>query len=61
MVFLFQAAKSAGLSDGEIKDLLESYTSKKIKDKLKNSTQEALDNGVSFSLRLNRETRDIEH
>ncbi|XP_008320959.1 glutathione S-transferase kappa 1 [Cynoglossus semilaevis] len=43
---LSEAAKSAGLSDGEIKDLLESYTSKKIKDKLKNSTQEALDNGA---------------
>uniref|UniRef100_A0A8C5DUV8 Glutathione S-transferase kappa n=1 Tax=Gouania willdenowi TaxID=441366 RepID=A0A8C5DUV8_GOUWI len=38
---LIEAATKAGLSVGEIKELLEMYTSKEIKDKLKSSTQEA--------------------
>lgn len=42
-----QAAKKAGLSDGEIKDALEMAASKEIKDKLKGATQKALDYGVS--------------
>ncbi|XP_028326094.1 glutathione S-transferase kappa 1-like [Gouania willdenowi] len=39
---LIEAATKAGLSVGEIKELLEMYTSKEIKDKLKSSTQEAV-------------------
>lgn len=42
-----QAAKKAGLSDEEIKDALEMATSDKIKDKLKDTTQRALEYGVS--------------
>lgn len=42
-----QAAKKAGLSDSEIKDALEMAASKEIKDKLKGTTQKALDYGVS--------------
>lgn len=42
-----QAAKKAGLPDSEIKALLQLSTSKEIKDKLKSSTQEAIDHGVS--------------
>ena len=46
--FLFlQAAKKAGLSDDEIKTALELYNTKEIKDKLKRTTQDALDYGVS--------------
>lgn len=43
---LAEAAMKAGLSESEIKDLLELSTSKMIKDKLKSTTQEALDNGA---------------
>ncbi|XP_037640253.1 glutathione S-transferase kappa 1-like [Sebastes umbrosus] len=43
---LSEAAMKAGLSDGEIKEVLEMSTSKAIKDKLKSSTQEALDHGA---------------
>lgn len=42
-----QAAKKAGLSDGEIKAALGMAASKEIKDKLKDTTQKALDYGVS--------------
>lgn len=42
-----QAAKKAGLSDGKIKDALEMAASKEIKDRLKDTTQKALDYGVS--------------
>lgn len=42
-----QAAKKAGLSDDEIKHALEMATSDKIKDKLKGTTQKALEYGVS--------------
>ncbi|XP_062277865.1 glutathione S-transferase kappa 1-like [Scomber scombrus] len=42
---LSEAAKKAGLSDNEIKELLQLYSSKEIKDKLKSSTQEAIDHG----------------
>lgn len=45
--FVLQAALKAGLSDDEIKELLELSISKEIKDKLKSSTQDALDYGVS--------------
>lgn len=43
---LSEAAKKAGLSDDEIKDALEMATSVKIKDKLKGTTQKALDYGA---------------
>lgn len=43
---LSEAALKAGLSDSEIKEALEMSTSKAIKDKLKSSTQEALDHGA---------------
>ncbi|XP_058504762.1 glutathione S-transferase kappa 1 [Solea solea] len=43
---LSEAAKKAGLSDGEIKDALELCTTQHIKDKLKNTTQEAFDVGA---------------
>ncbi|KAG7237591.1 hypothetical protein INR49_032037 [Caranx melampygus] len=43
---LSEAAKQAGLSDGEIKELLQLSTSKEIKEKLKSTTQEALDIGA---------------
>ncbi|XP_074509411.1 glutathione S-transferase kappa 1-like [Sebastes fasciatus] len=43
---LSEAAMKAGLSDREIKEVLEMSTSKAIKDKLKSSTQEALDHGA---------------
>lgn len=46
---LAEAGKKAGLSESEIKELLELSTTKMIKDKLKSTTQEALDNG-SFGL-----------
>ena len=46
-LFFLQAAKKAGLSDSEIKDLLELSTTKELKDKLKSTTQDALDYGVS--------------
>lgn len=42
---LSEAAKKAGLSDSEIKELLSMCTSAAIKDKLKNSSQEALNYG----------------
>lgn len=42
---LSEAAKKAGLSDSEIKELLSMCTSAAIKEKLKSSTQEALDYG----------------
>lgn len=56
-----QAAMKAGLSDREIKEVLEMSTSKAIKDKLKSSTQEALDHGVSCPsvLLVDSERRDI--
>lgn len=43
---LAEAAKQAGLSDGEIKELLQLSMSKEIKEKLKSTTQEALDIGA---------------
>ncbi|TNN02722.1 glutathione S-transferase kappa 1-like [Takifugu flavidus] len=43
---LAEAAKKAGLSDGVIKDALETAASKEIKDKLKDATQKALDYGA---------------
>lgn len=51
--FFSQAAVKAGLPASEIEELLKLSTSKQIKDKLKSTTQEALDHGVSqilFSL-----------
>ncbi|KAG7474230.1 glutathione S-transferase kappa 1 [Solea senegalensis] len=45
LIFL-QAAKKAGLSDSEIKEVLELCTTQHIKDKLINTTQEALDVGA---------------
>ncbi|XP_008300309.1 glutathione S-transferase kappa 1 [Stegastes partitus] len=39
---LSEAAAKAGLSDSEIKEALAAYTSQKVKDKLKTSTQDAL-------------------
>lgn len=50
-----QAAKKAGLSDGEIKDALEMAASKEIKDKLKEATQTALDYGVGPNLVITRQ------
>ncbi|XP_060936763.1 glutathione S-transferase kappa 1-like [Limanda limanda] len=44
---LSEAAKKAGLSDDEIKAALELYNTKEIKDKLKNTTQDALGYGAS--------------
>lgn len=44
-----QAALKSGFADSEIKELLKLATSAEIKDKLKKSTQEALDYGVSSS------------
>lgn len=44
-----QAALKAGLSDSEIQELLKLSTAKEIKEKLKSSTQDALDYGVSCS------------
>ncbi|KAJ8005162.1 hypothetical protein DPEC_G00143780 [Dallia pectoralis] len=46
-----EAAMKAGISAGETEELLKLSTSKLIKDKLKNSTQEALDHGA-FGLPL---------
>ncbi|XP_070767747.1 glutathione S-transferase kappa 1 [Enoplosus armatus] len=43
---LSEAAMKAGLSDSEIKEVLKLSTSKEIKDKLKSSTQDALDHGA---------------
>ncbi|XP_026173326.1 glutathione S-transferase kappa 1-like isoform X2 [Mastacembelus armatus] len=43
---LSEAAVKAGLSESEIKELLELYTSPKMKDKLKSATQDALDYGA---------------
>ncbi|XP_071326178.1 glutathione S-transferase kappa 1 [Trachinotus anak] len=43
---LSEAAKKAGLSDSEIKEVLQLSTSKEIKDKLKSTTQDALDYGA---------------
>ncbi|KAM9310654.1 glutathione S-transferase kappa 1-like [Pholidichthys leucotaenia] len=43
---LSEAAKKAGLSENEIKELLEMSTTTEIKDKLKNTTQAALDYGA---------------
>uniref|UniRef100_A0A7N8XBP8 Glutathione S-transferase kappa n=1 Tax=Mastacembelus armatus TaxID=205130 RepID=A0A7N8XBP8_9TELE len=40
------AAVKAGLSESEIKELLELYTSPKMKDKLRSTTQDALDYGA---------------
>lgn len=41
-----QAAKKAGLSDGDVQEILQMYTSQPIKDKLKNTTEHALSYGV---------------
>uniref|UniRef100_A0A3Q3FHE6 DSBA-like thioredoxin domain-containing protein n=1 Tax=Labrus bergylta TaxID=56723 RepID=A0A3Q3FHE6_9LABR len=41
-----QAALKAGLSDSEIKEVLNIYTSQEIKDKLKSSSEDALDYGA---------------
>lgn len=43
---LSEAAKKAGLSENEIKEVLSMYTSKEIKDKLKKSSEEALNYGA---------------
>lgn len=43
---LSEAAKKAGMSDVEIKKAMELASSKEIKDKLKSTTQEALDHGA---------------
>uniref|UniRef100_A0A8C9XJX5 Glutathione S-transferase kappa n=1 Tax=Sander lucioperca TaxID=283035 RepID=A0A8C9XJX5_SANLU len=43
---LSEAAMKAGLSDSEIKEVLKLSTSKEIKDKLKSTTQCALDHGA---------------
>uniref|UniRef100_A0A3Q3KLA0 Glutathione S-transferase kappa n=1 Tax=Mastacembelus armatus TaxID=205130 RepID=A0A3Q3KLA0_9TELE len=43
---LSEAAVKAGLSESEIKELLELYTSPKMKDKLRSTTQDALDYGA---------------
>ncbi|KAM9310800.1 glutathione S-transferase kappa 1-like [Pholidichthys leucotaenia] len=43
---LSEAAKKAGLSENEIKEVLEMSTTTEIKDKLKNATQAALDYGA---------------
>lgn len=43
---LSEAAMKAGLSDSKIKEMLELSTSKEIKDKLKRTTQVALDHGA---------------
>lgn len=43
---LSEAAKKAGLTDGEIEEALKLYTSQEIKDKLKHSTEEALNYGA---------------
>ncbi|KAM8868913.1 tyrosine-protein kinase STYK1b [Spinachia spinachia] len=43
---LSEAATKAGLSDSEIKEVLELSSSKEIKDKLKSATQIALDHGA---------------
>ncbi|XP_060905308.1 glutathione S-transferase kappa 1-like [Labrus mixtus] len=43
---LSEAALKAGLSDSEIKEVLNMYTSQEIKDKLKSSSEEALDYGA---------------
>ncbi|XP_040021775.1 glutathione S-transferase kappa 1 [Gasterosteus aculeatus] len=43
---LSEAAMKAGLSDGEIKEVLELSSSKEIKDKLKSATKNALDHGA---------------
>uniref|UniRef100_A0A3Q3FHB6 Glutathione S-transferase kappa n=2 Tax=Labrus bergylta TaxID=56723 RepID=A0A3Q3FHB6_9LABR len=43
---LSEAALKAGLSDSEIKEVLNIYTSQEIKDKLKSSSEDALDYGA---------------
>ncbi|XP_070691165.1 glutathione S-transferase kappa 1 [Pempheris klunzingeri] len=43
---LSEAAMKAGLSDSEIKEVLKLSTSKEVKDKLKSTTQAALDHGA---------------
>lgn len=43
---LWEAGRKAGLSDSDIEEALELSTSKEIKDKLKRTTQYALDNGA---------------
>lgn len=43
---LAEAAIKAGLSDSDIEEALKLYTSKEIKDKLKNTTQDALNHGA---------------
>lgn len=43
---LAEAAMKAGLSDSDIEEALKLYTSKEIKDKLKNATQDALNHGA---------------
>ncbi|XP_044065071.1 glutathione S-transferase kappa 1 isoform X2 [Siniperca chuatsi] len=43
---LAEAAMKAGLSDREIKEVLELSTSKEVKNKLKSTTQDALDHGA---------------
>ncbi len=42
-----QAGIKAGLSDSEVKEVLAMSTTKEIKDRLKSTTQKALDYGVS--------------
>lgn len=43
---LAEAARKAGLSESEIKEVLNTYTSQKIKDKLKSSSEAALEYGA---------------
>ncbi|XP_074539686.1 glutathione S-transferase kappa 1-like [Halichoeres trimaculatus] len=43
---LAEAAKKAGLTESEIKEVLNTYTSQKIKDKLKSSSEAALEYGA---------------
>ncbi|XP_024123661.1 glutathione S-transferase kappa 1 [Oryzias melastigma] len=43
---LSEAAKKAGLSDGDVQEILQMYTSQPIKDKLKNTTEHALSYGA---------------
>ncbi|XP_026173350.1 glutathione S-transferase kappa 1-like isoform X3 [Mastacembelus armatus] len=60
---LSEAAVKAGLSESEIKELLELYTSPKMKDKLRSTTQDALDygerSGSDLSLRNDITSCDV--
>uniref|UniRef100_A0A7N8YKH7 Glutathione S-transferase kappa n=1 Tax=Mastacembelus armatus TaxID=205130 RepID=A0A7N8YKH7_9TELE len=62
---LSEAAVKAGLSESEIKELLELYTSPKMKDKLRSTTQDALDygerSGSDLSLRNDITSCDVKN